>query len=323
MFKKNGEHYEMNTYEAMSYYQSKDIAQRVISPPVRCFLCNADHEIVTARFTQLYSQKDAAPVPLYWWECRACGGWFVYPVPAPEVIKRHWLERSYQDPASEIKIAQQKDAVQQRILRGLSRWTDPGTLLDFGCNFGQFLVMARQAGWTPSGFDPYVTAAEKARAKGFEVHCGWNLEEAGFPDGHFAAITANDSFYYVWHPYTMLETFHRLLKPGGVLAMRLANKRFAWGLARAFSAAGPVRDLRISEMLMGQFHGIGMAPLSRILQDVGFDRVRVESHAMTASWHDSSWKTRIVYLVADMLYFTSLKRVNLSPGVLLFARKAN
>ena len=313
----------MNNYEAKSYYQSKDIAQREASPPVRCLLCNAHNEIGTARFRQLYSQKDTAPVSLDWWECRACGGWFVHPVPAPEAIKRHWGTVSHQNPKYEIRIARQKEAVQRRILMGLSRWTDPGPLLDFGCNFGLFLVMAREAGWTPSGFDPYVTAAEMARAKGFDVHCGWSLEEAGFPAGHFAAITAIDVIYYVWHLFATLETFHCLLKPGGVLAMRLANKRFVWGLVRAFSAAGPARDIRISRLLQGQFHSIGLAPLSRILRGIGFDRVLIEPHATTAPWRDSPWKTGIAYLVADVLYLTSLKRVNLSPGVLLFARKAN
>jgi hypothetical protein len=59
------------------------------------------------------------------------------------------------------------------------------------------------------------------------------------------------------------------------------------------------------------------------LRGIGFDRVLIEPHATTAPWRDSPWKTGIAYLVADVLYLTSLKRVNLSPGVLLFARKAN
>ncbi|MDQ3831110.1 MAG: hypothetical protein M3361_17795 [Candidatus Tectomicrobia bacterium] len=57
---------------------------------------------------------------------------------------------AYLDAKSELAVAQAKEAVQRRILAGLSRWTKPGPLLDFGCNFGQFLLMARQAGWTPS-----------------------------------------------------------------------------------------------------------------------------------------------------------------------------
>jgi len=270
----------------------------------------------------LYSQKDAAPVSLDWWECRACGGWFVYPVPAPEVIKRHWAKRSYQNPKYEIKIARKWDVVHRSILMRLSHWTDYGPLLDFGCNFGQFLVKAREAGWTPSGFDPYVTAAEKARAKGFDVHCGWYLEEAGFPAGHFAAITAFDVFYYVWHVFAVIETFHRLLKPGGILAMRLTNNRIALGGVRAFSPQGPARDTIISGILDGQFHSIGLASLSQILQSMGFDRVLIEPHA-AGTWGDLPWKSRILYSVTDILYHISLKRINLSPGVLLFARKAN
>ncbi len=119
-------------------------------PPSRCRLCNAPHEITPAGFRQVYPQKDAPPVLLDWWECRVCKGWFAYPVPSPQVIERHWETVAYLDAKSELAVAQAKEAVQRRILAGLSRWTKPGPLLDFGCNFGQFLLMARQAGWTPS-----------------------------------------------------------------------------------------------------------------------------------------------------------------------------
>src|SRR3712207_7905813 len=55
-------------------------------------------------------------------------------------------------------------------------------------------------------------------------------------------LSLHDALPIFWYPFRTLEAFHRILKPGGVLAMRLTNKRFILGLARAFSAAGPTRD---------------------------------------------------------------------------------
>ncbi|MGH7774758.1 MAG: class I SAM-dependent methyltransferase, partial [Candidatus Binatia bacterium] len=245
-----------------------------ITFPVRCLLCNARDGIVSAGFHQVYPQKNSSPVFLDWWECRTCKGWFVHPAPTPEVIEEHWETIAYNDPKLEIKIAEAKEAVQGRILAGLSRWAKPGPMLDFGCNFGHFLVMAREAGWSPVGFDPYETGAKIARSKGFDVRCGWSLDEAGFANKHFAAITANDVFCVVWDPIATIGTFHRLLKPGGTLAMRLTNKRFILGLARALSLEGAARDARISRILIAQFHTISLASLSRILRSVGFDRIR-------------------------------------------------
>jgi SAM-dependent methyltransferase len=290
-------------------------------PPTRCPLCNAPSVIVPAGFQQVYLQMAAKPALLDWWECRACNGLFVHPVPAPDVIEKNWGTVFYQDPKLEIEVSNAKEALQRRVLKELSRRTTQGPLLDFGCNFGQFLLNARGNGWVPSGFEANVAAAEKARAKGFEVRCGWDLQDAGFPRESFAAITAIDVFGLVCNPLTTLYTFHDLLKPGGVLAMRLTNKRFILEVIRAFSKAGPTKDARVSRILQGQFHSIGATSLIRILRNVGFDHIRIQPHAPTVPWRAMPRSMWTAYFGADLAYFLSLTRVNVSPGISLFAQK--
>jgi len=290
--------------------------------PAQCQLCDSCSGIVPAEFHQVYRQKDSAPILLDWWECCNCRGWFVYPVPTPQAILRNCGTAAYNDPNRVTEIGQAKEAVHKRILEQLSKWTKPGALLDFGCNFGHFLVMARDAGWTACGFEPGGFAAEAARIKGFDVSCGWSLEEAGFPEGHFAAITANDSFYYAWNPNATLRIFQHLLKPEGVLAMRLTNKRFILGLVRAFSTSSSRRDAQLSRILQGQFHSISIGQFTPILRCVGFDRIHVGPGAVTALWCDLSRRAQAAYLAAQLAYVLTLSKVNISPGVLLFARKA-
>ena len=291
------------------------------SVPMRCLLCDSSFRIVPAKFRQSYLQPNLPQVMVNWWECHACEGWFAYPVPEPKIIEQYWEMVDWADPKLEQKMAENKSVLFERILAGLRRWAEPGPLLDCGCSFGQFMLMTRDAGWAPVGFDPSAMAVEKARAKGFEVRCGWALEEAGFAEGSFAAITSVDVFYYAWHPMQTLGVFYKLLRPGGVLAMRVSNKRFVLGLLRAFSRAGAVRDARLTRALQGQFHTISMVSLSRIMQEIGFDRIRIEPRAAAAPWAASSWRTRSAYLCADITYLLSLTMVDLSPAVLLFARK--
>lgn len=289
---------------------------------MRCLLCDSSHGIVPADFRQWYAQGGGPPVVVDWWECRACEGWFAYPVPGPRVIARYWETVGWADPRQEQKIADNKKVLFGKVLKGLRNWTEPGPLLDVGCNFGQFMLMAHEARWVPAGFDPSPIAAEKARAKGFDVRCGWELGKAGFAEASFAAITSVDVFYYAWHPIATLRDFYKLLRPGGVLAMRVSNKRFALGLVRAFSQRGAARDATLSKLLQGQFHTINMLSLSRILREIGFDHVRIEPSAAAAPWSASGWTTRGAYLCADITYFLSLTMINLSPAVLVFARKA-
>lgn len=182
--------------------------------------------------------------------------------------------------------------------------------------------MARDADWSPSGFEPCELAAAVARFKGFDVRSGWSLEDAGFPESHFAVITAIDSFYYVWKPLRTLEYFHQLLKPGGVLAMRISNKRSVLGFVRACSVPGRKRNARISRTLQAQFHSINLKALEQILRTVGFDRVYTIPRAMTSPWRFCTWRTRLAYFGSDVLYATSLGSVNVYPGVIVIARKA-
>jgi SAM-dependent methyltransferase len=292
------------------------------SPPTACCLCGSNDGIISARFRQIYSQKDSSPVLLDWWECCVCRAWFVYPIPSVDIINRHLAMVDYNDPAAVTRIAKAKEPLQRRILKELPSWTEPGELLDFGCNYGQFLGMAREAGWKPSGFEPFLTAAETAKAGGFDVRSKWSLYEAGFTEPSFSAITAVDVFCLVWNPIATLRTMHRILKPGGVLAMRLTNKRFVLGITRAFSTPGSALDSRISRILLGQFHSIGIESLIQIVRSLGFDRIVVQPHATAAPWSGLSWRTRGAYLAADLVYVLSFATVNLSPGILFFAQKA-
>ncbi len=183
------------------------------------------------------------------------------------------------------------------------------------------MLLAQVDGWVPTGFDPYGPAAASAAQKGFDVRCEWVLEKADYPDSHFAAVTAIDSFYYVWNPFQTLKTFHDLLLPGGVLAMRVTNKHAILNLARALSLPGEGRNARLTAILKGQFHSIGVNRLGEILRGIGFDRVEIEPFATTAQWNTLSFGTRTAYSVAQGLYKGTFGRVNLSPGVFIFARK--
>lgn len=289
--------------------------------PDHCLLCHQTGRIRSAGFRQSYKQVGRDPLTLSWWECGACSGWFVWPVPTPSEIESHCNRASYNDPSQARVVSEGKKSLHERLLCQIAKWTPRGRLLDVGCSFGEFMLLAHADGWVPTGFDPYRPAAASAAQKGFDVRCEWVLEKAGYPDSHFAVVTAIDSFYYVWNPYQTLQTFHDLLLPGGVLAMRITNKHAILKLARALSLPGEGRNARLTAILKGQFHSIGVNRLGEILRGIGFDRLIVQPLATTAQWNTLSLGTRTAYFVAQGLYSGTFGKINLSPGVLIFAQK--
>jgi SAM-dependent methyltransferase len=291
--------------------------------PSRCPLCGASGAVSTAGFRQIYPQHQSSAILLDWWECRACAGWFVAPVPSQEAIARYWPTVVWQSSALKDDVADSKRQLYRNVVSYLTRHLGTGRLLDIGSNFGGFLGEARSSGWDAVGLEPNQEAVAFSRAQGFEIHEGWSLQPLLEAQQRFDAIVAIDVFCYSHNPLEDLAAYAALLRNGGVLAMRLTNKRRLLGWARRLVPRGAKRDALLSRGLQAQFHAIELAPLQKILREIGFTASKVVPGARTGSWGDYSLSGRACYLAAHGLRAITLGRINVSPGVLLFAHKGD
>jgi SAM-dependent methyltransferase len=286
----------------------------------RCPLCNETGGIAPLAFHQLYDQAGLDPVALAWSECRACRGWFADPMPTREQIAKHWERVDYADIDHADVIGDRKVPLFKRVLDGLAKRISSASLLDIGCNFGRFLTLAKGYGWTPYGFEPNAEAAQRCVAAGFDVRAGWELEDCGFADQQFLAITVIDVFCCSLHPFADLVTYRRLLKPGGVMAMRLTSKHAAIKAVDSWMKP-PRRDKIISRLLLGQFHSATPSTIRKWLAKAGFVDISIEGRAMACPWREARWRSRLAYGGTDLLRAVTLGAVNLSPGILVFARR--
>ena len=108
--------------------------------------------------------------------------------------------------------------------RIITRVKGGGHLLDVGCSTGTFLLAMREKpGWQVSGVEISEHAAQIARDDyRLEVFTG-TLDEAAFPADTFDAVTLWDVFEHLHDPSGTLHEIHRVLKPGGVLVLRVPN----------------------------------------------------------------------------------------------------
>ena len=97
-------------------------------------------------------------------------------------------------------------------------------LLDIGCAAGLFLeVMQQYPGWQVEGVEPNKTAAKATSERlGIQVFQGL-FEEAHYPDASFDAVTLWDVLEHLYDPIESLKELHRILKPGGLLFVRVPN----------------------------------------------------------------------------------------------------
>lgn len=142
-----------------------------------------------------------------------------------------------------------------------------GPLLDVGCYTGVFLDVAASRGWPVVGLEPSRWAAEAARKKGHEVHCG-TLERAPLPRGHFAVATMWDAIEHYADPVKELRLAREAVRDGGYLVLstmrndawvaRLLGRRWPWYMRMHLSYFTPrtlERALALAGWRLVHLHG--------------------------------------------------------------------
>jgi len=162
-------------------------------------------------------------------ECRVCGLAFLWPLPPASLLPALYPDMYYsyhqRGTGAQPRISATGAFVERlrQILfpRGF-RLTPGDRILDVGCGDGQFLLPFLAAGLECHGID--INAGAIARAAGAGVYAlRGSLEEAGYPDGFFAVVTAWQVLEHLPAPGAFLAEIRRILRPGGTLVLSVPN----------------------------------------------------------------------------------------------------
>jgi SAM-dependent methyltransferase len=101
------------------------------------------------------------------------------------------------------------------------RFAQPGRILDIGCSRGWFLDVMK--GWECYGSEIVPADAEAARVRYGERIVRGSFEAYPLRDSYFDVITLQDVFDHFRDPLPALEKCRRMLKPGGLIAIKVHN----------------------------------------------------------------------------------------------------
>lgn len=166
-------------------------------------------------------------------------------------------------------LAERKRVLFERRLARLpqrgGRWS---RLCDVGCGDGQFLELARSAGWDVVGIEPNASAAARARARGIPV-VETTLEDARAAESHgpFDVVTAWDVLEHTPAPRAFAERLVELVAPTGLLVVGTLNRRSL--VARVFR-------MKWSMVGAGHFTYWDQRSLATLFRVFGFDAVAWE-----------------------------------------------
>jgi 2-polyprenyl-3-methyl-5-hydroxy-6-metoxy-1,4-benzoquinol methylase len=214
--------------------------------------------------------------------------------------------------------------LKKQILRHGAR----GSLLDIGCWCGT-LLEAMSDSFQVIGCELSEPAAQFARSRGFDVRIA-PFQEAGFAPASFDVITIVDVLEHLTEPRAVLEKIRDLLKPGGILYIKVPN------VAGQIRKQDLLQRLRLSrEGVCSNFVHInhfGHHSLSRGLSQLGFEvlecgftKAEVWDLSVRRPWAEQSRK-RVVNLVRNLgtsatSLVSRLTPINIGLNIYVIARK--
>lgn len=161
--------------------------------------------------------------------CTGCGLVFRNPRPSAEALERAYAQDHYGRERLETLALTQQDLYRPKV-RQLRDWLgNRAKVLEVGSFVGGFLSAGREAGWEMLGVDPGEEVTEYCRSRSLPVFRGTLEELPGsrlsedWASGTVDCIAIWNTFDQVPEPDKLLAQVRRLLRAGGILALRVPN----------------------------------------------------------------------------------------------------
>lgn len=243
-------------------------------------------------------------------ECLSCSFVFVKQVPEEQFLNLHY---QHYLPTDNKRIKEWRILMLGIFLRSLDAieiclGSSRGNLLDIGCGFGFFLELARKKGWSVYGVEPCVHARSYALSRGVNADSE-NLFTRTYEGKMFDVVTL---FYVLEHlpdPIRYLREVNRILKPGGLLLVRLPHTTPIVKFLQAIRMPNKLYDVP------SHLSDFSPRTIALALNRTGFDKICTFPGGAT---RPRPIMQRIISIgsgvLADILYSSSGKRI-LLPGV--------
>ena len=198
---------------------------------------------------------------------------------------------------------------------------DAKTILDIGCSFGGFLLEARKRGYVGSGVDIVPEAIDYVRQQGFNAEVCESLLNCSLysEQNPVDVLAVLDAHIYWPNQPAELTAAWKLIKPGGLLVMRVITKAHFVSIGRMIQSVAPKfgRHL-IRRSVIDHRFCMPLTSLLHTIKDCGFNIEDVVPRDAQQSDY-SSMAVRSLFALGDLSW--KILGCHLAPGAMIYARK--
>jgi SAM-dependent methyltransferase len=213
-------------------------------------------------------------------------------------------------------------ALRHEVSRIVSLSNRAGLVLDVGSSCGFFLKMMKEAGWDVLGVDPSERFAEYASSQfGIETVLG-TVETAELAEGDFDVVTMWYVLEHVMDPWAVVNRARSLLKPNGLLILRVPNYTFGKSFLWLQRMGLDLSNLGVFSVPW-HLYFFDRVTLKRLLNGAGF---RVVSLDHGLPYYGERWlynaAKRVLTLGMEAIRQVSFGKLFWGPAMVVVAQKA-
>lgn len=240
--------------------------------------------------------------------CTHCGLAFLHPFPAVQELAEIYSGSYYA--RDDVYAA----SLSREIAGTLRRLLPSGRILDVGSGAGEFLELARGAGYEVHGLDTSESARFHSERSGIPfTKADLTTLDAG--DGSFDAITMWDVIEHLTEPRAYLAAARRLLRPGGVLVIKTPDiQASVMALAKMLSRFRRARGVLGYPAHLLYFDA---RSLRRLIEEAGFEILDARHLGSLRSARPGTLRARAYRLVVR-----AMERVGAAGNLLYYARRS-
>jgi SAM-dependent methyltransferase len=229
--------------------------------------------------------------------CRGCGLLCRNPHPPAEAVTEAYAGDRYEQPYLEAEFESQLTWARAKIPLVARHVAAHRSLhmVEVGSFVGGFLEAAREHGWDIIGIDPGEAVVRFCRDRGLPVLQG-TLEEASQPSNGLDAVVIWNTFDQLPDPRPLLMTIAQLLKPDGLLVIRIPHgncyrSALEFTKIRRWTRKPIYTGLAWNNLLSFPYlYGYGLTTLDSLVGEFGLVRVAVYPDTlMTTAVPEMKW----------------------------------
>jgi len=210
--------------------------------------------------------------------CLGCGTLLRDPRPTPETLRAKYAQDTYGEVALERLAEGQRDFFEGRMPWLRRVLPPPADILEVGAFVGGFLAATGAAGYHAVGVDVGEETVAFMRARGLDARRG-DVREMGLPRQAWDGVFIWNTFDQLEEPRAVLERVAALLRPDGILVLRVPNGEFETACLKrrarfrhARRAASTRRAQAYNNFLTFPYlAGYTPGSLRRLLEESGFE----------------------------------------------------